>query len=387
MSTTRLVLEALRWLTGGWLLWRIPRCRPAGDGADRRAAATSVVIPARDEEATLPRLLASLAAQRPPPARVIVVDDHSADDTAGVARRAGALVVAAAPLPPGWTGKNWACASGADLATTPTLAFLDADAEFEPGGLARVLAEHERRGGLVSVAPDHVTLRPYERLSAFFNLVAMMGLDAFDPLRGRRPPRGAFGPCLVTSVEEYRAVGGHRAVRAEVVDDVALAARYTVAGRPVTCIGGRGTIRFRMYPRGLGQLVEGWTKNFAGGAGAARPLTFVLVSTWLSGCISAPWYVGAAALGRGPLPLGAALAVYAAFAAQVTWMLGRIGRFGRATGPAYPVPLAFFLAVFARSVLLTNLRGRVTWSGRTIPTGRRAGRPAGGGRDGPGASR
>lgn len=274
MSTTRLVLEALRWLTGGWLLWRIPRCRPAGDGADRRAAATSVVIPARDEEATLPRLLASLAAQRPPPARVIVVDDHSGDDTAGVGRRAGALVVAAAPLPPGWTGKNWACAAGADLATTPTLAFLDADAEFEPGGLARVLAEHERRGGLVSVAPDHVTLRPYERLSAFFNLVAMMGLDAFDPRRGRRPPRGAFGPCLVTSADEYRAVGGHRAVRAEVVDDVALAARYTAAGRPVTCLGGRGTIRFRMYPRGLGQLVEGWTKNFAGavvcGRGCAR---------------------------------------------------------------------------------------------------------------------
>lgn len=369
MSGARLVLESSRWLAGVWLLWHIPRCRPAEAAREHLAAATSVVIPARDEEANLPRLLASMAAQDTPPAEVIVVDDHSADGTADVARRGGATVVAAPALPDGWTGKTWACWSGAALATGPTLAFLDADTEFEPGGgLARVLAEHDRRGGLVSVAPDHVTEQPYERLSALFNVVAMMGLDAFDPLRERRPPRGAFGPCLVTSAADYRAVGGHRAVRGEVVEDVALARRYTDTGRPVTCLGGRGTVRFRMYPSGPAQLVEGWTKNFAGGAGAARPLTFALISLWLSGCISAVWYLGAAALGRGAFSLPAAGVLYAAFVAQMAWMLARIGRFGRGTAVAYPVTLAFFLVVFGRSLVLTHGRGRVTWRGRSIDT-------------------
>lgn len=369
MSATRLALEVLRWGTGLWLLWAVPRCRPVpavASGAGPVAGPVAVVVPARDEEATLPLLLASLAGQRPAPAEVVVVDDGSADATAAVAARAGATVVEAGPLPEGWTGKTWACWTGAGATTAPTLVFLDADTELEPGGLARVAAEGARRGGLVSVQPFHVTRRPYERLSAFFNVVAMMGVDAFTPLGRRLEPRGAFGPCLVTGRDDYEAVGGHRAVRAEVVEDVALAGRYRAAGLPVTCLGGRGSVRLRMYPGGPAQLVEGWSKNFASGAGAARPLTLALVTVWLSGCISAAWHLGAGTPSR-----PAAAALYGAYAVQVAWMLARAGRFGWLTAAAYPVPLAFFLAVFARSVVLTNVRGQVTWRGRAVPTGRR----------------
>lgn len=370
MSATRLALELLRWGTGVWLLWAVPRCRPVPAGA-AGAGAVAVVVPARDEEATLPLLLASLAGQQPRPDEVVVVDDGSADATAAVAAGAGATVVGAGPLPQGWTGKARACWTGAGATTAPTLVFLDADTELEPGGLARVVGEHAERGGLVSVQPFHVMRRPYERLSAFFNVVAMMGVDAFSPLRRRLAPSGAFGPCLVTSRDDYEAVGGHRAVRAEVVEDVALAARYRAAGRPVTCLGGRGTVRFRMYPGGPGQLVEGWSKNFAAGAGAARPLTLALVTVWLSGCISSAWYLAAAFAGAGSPSLPAAAALYAAYALQLAWLLARAGRFGLATAAAYPVPLAFFLAVFARSLVLTNVRGRVMWRGRAVPTGRR----------------
>ena len=366
MAATRLVLEALRWSTGVWLLWHIPRCRPPAGPA--RAANASVIIPARNEATTLPRLLASLAAQEHPPAEVLVVDDDSTDDTSAVGRTAGAVVVTPGPLPPGWTGKTWACHHGAHAATSPTLVFLDADTELEPGGLERLLAEHDRRGGLVSVAPDHVTVRPFERLSAFFNVISMMGVDAFNPLRNRRPPRGAFGPCLVTSTADYQAAGGHEAVKAEVVEDLALSRRYVALGLPVTCLGGRGTIRFRMYPGGLGQLVEGWTKNFAGGAAATRSATFAMVFLWMAGCISATAYLVDALAGGGPFSPTAAAVLYAAYAGQLAWMLGRIGRFGWATGAVYPVPLAFFLGVFTRSLVRTHLRKKVTWRGRSIPT-------------------
>ena len=371
MNGARLALEAVRWLAGVWLLWSIPRCRAAGPVAAVLAGGAAVVVPARDEEATLPRLLASLATQDPAPAELVVVDDESSDATADVARKAGATVVTCDPLPDGWTGKSWACWTGARATTAPTLVFLDADTELAPGGLDRVLGEHHRRRGLVSVQPFHVVRRPYERLSAFFNVVAMMGVDAFSPSAERLHPRGAFGPCLVTSRHDYLEVGGHQAVRSEVVEDVALARRYTAAGRPVSCLGGKATVSFRMYPAGLGQLVEGWSKNFAAGAGATRPLTFVLISVWLSGCISAAWHLATAASGSDGLSLPAASALYAAYAVQVWWMLARVGRFGWPTAAAFPVPLAFFLVVFARSLLLTNVRGRVTWRGRAVTTGRK----------------
>lgn len=348
----------------------------------------SVVIPARDEERTLPCLLASLRAQEPGPGRVVVVDDHSSDATASVATQGGATVVASEALPPGWTGKAWACWTGAKVTDEATLVFLDADTELEPGGLAMVLAEHRRRGGLVSVQPFHRTERPYEALSAFFNVVSMMGVGAFTPLRRGGSRVGAFGPCLVCSRADYLRAGGHQAVAGEVVEDVALARRFAAMGLPVTCFGGRGTIRFRMYPGGPAHLVEGWTKNFAAGARSTPPLTFAMVSAWLAGCITAAGGVVAAVLGRRRRPSPAVLtwARYAAYVLQLRWMLRRVGTFGWWPAALYPVPLAGFLAVFARSVVTTTVRRQVIWKGRLVATrpGRRGPQAAAAARPAPG---
>ena len=317
-----------------------------------------MIVPARNEAANLARLLPTLIGDESTGVEVVVVDDGSADATAQVARDLGARVVQAPPLPPGWTGKTWACASGAGATGGDVVAFVDADVRVERDGVERVLAVQEDVAGLVSVAPFHAVERPYERASAFFNLVAMMGTDAFAVWRDRVAPAGAFGPCLVLDRVTYEAAGGHEAVRAEVLDDVELCRAVRAAGAAVRCWGGHGAVVVRMYPDGMAQLVEGWTKNIAGGAGRTRPLTLVLVSAWLSGCITA-----AAA----PLLLGwAGLALYAAYALQVHVHLRRIGSFGVLTALLFPLPLVFFLAVFARSLVLTHLRRRVSWRGRSI---------------------
>lgn len=349
------------WGAGWWLLWRIPVPPSLPPGA---RPPVSVVVPARDEERSLPVLLASLEDELRSGDEVIVVDDHSADDTAGVARSAGARTVAASDLPPGWLGKAWACHTGAELAANPLLAFLDADTRLEPGGLDRLVAGYAEGGGLYSVQPWHRVPRPHERLAALFNVVALMGTGAFTPVGDRRPPAGAFGPCLLTSAEDYRAVGGHAAVRHTVLDDLALARRYRAAELPVRIRGGRDTITFRMYPDGLGQLVEGFTKNFAAAARAVRPLTVVLVTAWMS-ALGAPLVLAAGAPAL-------ALACYVAVALQVHAHLRRIGSFGAVTAVAYLIPLACFVVVFARSLVLTFGRRRVRWKGRDVAIGRAA---------------
>ena len=333
-----------RLLAGAWLLARIPRPR-GGDPHTR----CSIIIPARNEANALPVLLSSLRPQLAPGDQLLVVDDNSIDATADVASRAGATVVAAPPLPIGWTGKAWACAAGAGASTADTLVFLDADVTVAPGGLDRVVGAHD--GGLTSVQPFHMTERPHERLSLFFNLVAMMGTDAFTPFGTRLTPRGAFGPCLVTSRADYEAVGGHGAVRSAVLDDVELARAYQASGRTVRCLAGRGSVSFRMYPNGVSQLVEGWSKNLAAGAGRTRLLTLLLVVAWISICIQAPWY------GWWP---------YALVVVQLAWMARRIGRFGIAAIVLYPVALAAFLGVFVQSLYLLLVRRRVRWKDRDL---------------------
>jgi 4,4'-diaponeurosporenoate glycosyltransferase len=340
-----LTLALLGLLSGALLLCRLP-----APGRSRSATRPSVVIPARDEETRLPHLLASLAKSDLQPLEVLVVDDGSRDNTAAVARAGGARVIAAPPLPEGWTGKCWACSLGAQQARGEVIVFLDADVTLATDALARVVAEVEARGGLVSVQPYHRVPRAYEKLSAFFNLVALMGVDAFGVRRGRVKPAGAFGAVLAATRAEYAARGGHTAVRAEVLEDVALAGRFDT----VTLFAGRDTAAFRMYPGGPAELIEGWSKNIASGATATRPSTAVMIFLWITGAFTALAHP----------------ASWAAYAAQLVWMLRRVGSFGAATGILYPLPLAAFVLLFARSAFLAFARGEVRWKGRTIAVGR-----------------
>jgi 4,4'-diaponeurosporenoate glycosyltransferase len=370
------------WLVGWWLLWRVPWLRADQHGdttSDRSAPAStdrvlalgcSVIVPARNEESSLPHLLDSLQGQTVRPVEILVVDDQSLDHTASIARaHREVTLVEGEPVPEGWTGKAWACHQGAQLASGETLVFLDADVVLEERGLEAVLAEHRSLGGLVSVQPYHHMRRAYERLSAMFNVIGMMGVGVASPARGA-VASGAFGPVLVTSRADYDRAGGHESVRGEIVEDIALARRYAEKGSPVHAFGGGRLARFRMYPDGLGQLVEGWSKNIATGASTVPLVRLFLVGFWFTCVLVSVQSVIELAVGSSSLGWFQVLACYLLFAGQLTAMLRQVGNFGLVTAALYPGPVALFLVVFARSTYLTLVRRQVTWRGRAIPLSR-----------------
>jgi 4,4'-diaponeurosporenoate glycosyltransferase len=345
--------------------------RPVAAGTSE--ARVSVIVPARDEAGPLPALLESLTRQSRRPHEVIVVDDQSDDGTSAVAVAAGAMVIRADGRPDGWLGKPWACRCGAAVATGDLLVFLDADTVAAPEFMDRLQPMVEAAGGLVSVAPFHQTRQPYEQASALFNLVAIMGVGT-SSMRRRARVAGAFGPCLAMRKDDYAAIGGHAAVRGEVLDDLALARAFERHGLPVTNLGGGTLFRYRMYPGGVSQLVEGWSKNFAAGAGRTPPIRLLAIVAWLSGLIEAGWWTVAGAagatVGDAPVPWRHA-AFYVLFAWQLSCVLRRIGSFTPAAW-LHPLAGAAFLGICARSVL-ARIRGEVTWKGRRITTSRSAG--------------
>ena len=130
----------LFWLFGFLFLFRIPSCN--GElGARGGYSPISVIIPARNEERSLPSLLSSLHNQTLKPDEIIVVDDNSEDATAEVAEKGWAKVIHAKALPEGWHGKAWACWTGAKEAQGEILVFL---ASVQPDGLLRSWV-HTRR--------------------------------------------------------------------------------------------------------------------------------------------------------------------------------------------------------------------------------------------------
>jgi 4,4'-diaponeurosporenoate glycosyltransferase len=339
-----LLVAVALWSAGFLLLSRLRPCARAG--ATGSPLSVSVIIPARNEEHNLPTLLRSLASQAVKPREILVIDDGSTDRTAEVARQLGARVIASKPLPDGWRGKTWACEQGSQAATGDLLLFMDADTWFEADGLARILSEYA--GGACCVGPYHAVRKPYEQLSLFFNINMVAGTV----------PRGLFGQMLLVDRESYRRVGGHQKVRGRILENFWLAGEFRAAGISVRSVAGRGVFSFRMYPNGLRELVEGWTKGFASGAGQTPRGTMFLIVMWMIGLMLPPlcgletgdW------LKWGPL--------YLLCAAQVGWIGRQVGAFRWFSALLYPVPLIFFFVVFFWSVLHSGRT--VIWKGREI---------------------
>jgi hypothetical protein len=327
----------------------------------------SVLIPARNEESTLPHLLEGLARQSLRPLEVIVIDDHSSDDTTAIATRAlpglPVRVMPSPPLPQGWCGKTWALHNGVLASRGELLIFLDADTEPGPKFLSSLVAMHQQLGGLVTVQPYHRTEKPYEQLSLLFNVVGLMAV-----------PLGAacgvaFGPAMATSRSDYERSGGHEAVAGKVVEDWFLAHAYERAALPVSAFLGDGQIAYRMYPGGLRDMVVGFNKNFATAAGEVRWSWMLAVVLWLSGLFWAAWCLPASLLGW-PLVgdhsvLSNAL-VYLAYVLQLLVITRPIGRFTW-INLIFPIPVLFFLGVFIQAIFKLE-SGEVLWKGRTFST-------------------
>jgi len=304
-----------------------------------------------------------------------VVDDHSDDGTAGIAggyTDIGVRVIPSGERPGGWTGKNWTCHQGAMAAAGDHFLFLDADTRLtSTDALERITAEACRLGGMISVQPLHLVRSLYEQLSAFFNLVVMIGSGAFSSWSRAGEAFSCFGPCIFLGREDYFTIGGYEAVRGEVVDDLALCRLCRRAGIEVYCFGGKGTIAFRMYPGGVGSLVEGWTKNIAVGASLTDTRTIVLLVVWFTGISNASLLMLYLPYrNAGIFLIGLSLFVYALYVLQVYIQLRRVGTFAFIAALCFPLLFLFFVGVFFYSLIRVHIFHSVTWKGRVIHVGK-----------------
>lgn len=355
------ILPAAAFLISLAILFSLARPRRLPQ-ATAPADAISIVIPARNEEANIARLLTTLKAQSTSPLEIIVVDDQSADRTAEVARDLGATVIPGKEMPPGWKGKTWACQQGAEAASGEWLLFLDADLTFLPDALAR-LAALLPRNQVQSVCPYHRVVRPYEQLSAYFNAITLAGVDAF----ALTPSKVAtlFGQVFLIRKDHYQKAGGHEVVKNEILENYRLARLIRDQDVGIQHALGRGAIEMRMFPAGPTQLIESWKKGFLAGASQAPPRALVTISLWLTGgmiligsLLTAPFFPPLFLKVTAAASLGYALLSFHAF------RLG--GNFSFLAALFFPITLLFYQALFLIA-LIDQKRGRKqTWKGRTL---------------------
>jgi glycosyltransferase involved in cell wall biosynthesis len=337
---------------------------PATDTVSARPA-VSVIVPARNEEASLGACLQSLLAQHGVPLEIIVVDDQSTDRTREIASSFPSdrvQVIAAGEVPAGWTGKNKAVTVGSKAASGEWLLFTDADTIHRPESLARSLEEAKRQGAaLLSYSPEQIVRGFWEK--AIMPVIFAELAASFRPSQvsdPNSPAAAANGQYILISREAYDAVGGHAAIAGSLLEDVALARAVKISGRKIFFRYGGDAVQTRMY-RSFAQLREGWTKNLAllfpspARLAALRAIEFVLIVASLAASLAT-----ALRGHRQPAVLAGMLAIilYALLLKRIRrahfgWDANLLALFG--------LPLFSYLLLRSKRV---HAEGNVHWKGR-----------------------
>lgn len=245
LSAISLVIWAvLLFARGGF--WRARPAPRVAIAVERRWPAVVAVVPARNEADVIGEAVGTLLAQEyAGPFHVIVIDDHSTDGTADAARAVASVlgrperlsVIAAKPLPTGWSGKVWAQSQGvaavAELGLPAEYLLLtDADIGHPPDAVAQLVAraQAERR--------DLVSLMVRLRCDSFWEKALIPAFVFFFaklyPFAWVNDPRNrmaaAAGGCMLVKRSALEEAGGMESIRGELIDDCSLAARIKHRG-------------------------------------------------------------------------------------------------------------------------------------------------------------
>lgn len=338
----------------------------------------SVIVPARNEAHNIARCVSSILATTYPNLELIVVDDSSTDGTAAMALEAAkgdprARVITCPPLPEGWFGKQWACATGAKVARGNILQFTDADTVHGADLVTRSInAMRRTEADLFSVAG-------YQELGGFWERVIQPQVFTILSMRygGTESVNKstsvsnkiANGQCIFVKRESYDPIGGHGSVRSSVAEDLMLAQRFFAARKRVVLMLGVDQLSTRMYAS-LREIVNGWRKNVFAGGRDAVPFgrigqTFFPLFLLMPPLMELLPVLALVLAGFGPAT-GGTLLLWAAisFAATLIWWI--VVYVTIRENPLYALAYPLGALVLLYILLTAVIRGRrVTWKGRT----------------------
>lgn len=370
------VCALLYWLAMLWTAGRglrlLQPLPPAGPPL-KRWPLVSVIVAAKEEEASIAETVRHLLEQDYPRLEIIAVNDRSRD---GTGRRLDELkrwserrpatavalkVVHITNLPAGWLGKNHALYQGYLQANGSLLLFADADVRFRPT-VVREAVQCMQAGGI-----DHLTLSPQIVARGFwlrlFVHYFLFSLNLFLRLwRANDDRQSRFGAGIgafnLIARRAYETIGTHKALAMRPDDDLHLGLLVKRAGYRQRLLIGKDRLAVEWYPT-LPAAVRGLEKNLFSGFRYRLPYAAAAVAGQLLA------FFGPFA-GLLLLPRWSGFASAACVAIQIGLYVATTRRLSRGPGTdAFALPAAVWLLVFvmARSVLLAVRRGGVYWRG------------------------
>ncbi len=383
LLTIYLAVAALLWaiqsVRAGLGMRRLPRIENFAPMAAELSPRISIIFAARDEAEKLPGAIQTLLALDYPDYEVIAVDDRSSDATGAIldefAKRDSRLrVIHISDLPPGWLGKPHALDCAYKLSTGTWLVFTDADVHFAPDVLGRAMSIASQQ------ELDHFTLFANMTMVGFWEHVVLtyfalgftLGVEAWrvnDSHSSRYVGIGAF---QLIRREVLEAIGGHRRLAMEVVEDMKLGKMVKLGGFR-SQVGYAGQHLAIRWHAGLRNIIRGTTKNFFATTGFRLSLAIVqifgILMMSIVPWIALAWFVVAPSLGAtraSSLSIGFCAATVG-IALLFHSVIAKGAKSSPLYGLAHPLGALLFAWMLTRSTLVTLLRGGIVWRDTFYP--------------------
>jgi len=327
----------------------------------RRARSTndlpsvSVLVPARNEEHNLPRLLSSFAGQDHPDAEMIVYDDQSTDGTWEIIENAcheSVRGIRGGELPTGWVGKTNGCYQLSLQARGEVFLFIDADTEFQHPAALRHMCER------FAARPPGTMLTGMTLLKGSgLSIVTMIGsiiLSCIPWWMGKRVPAAAMsgvnGQCWMITGSDYRTYEPHQFVRGEVLEDIRIGRYLHKMGLIPLLDDVTDDLTVHMYGS-FGEAWAGFRKNTADILGRSTIGSLVVLAGYILIFLVAPILYP---------PFLLSLLFLKIISDRITRQSWRI---------TMMAPVSFlFVAGLGFDSIWHRSRGRIEWKGRIIPS-------------------
>ena len=333
----------------------------------------TVIVPAKEESASIAACIDRLLALDYPSFDVIAVNDRSSDDTGAIldalARESpGKLrVLHIQQLPDGWLGKSHALHVATREARGEWLLFVDSDVIVEPNSLHDVLAMcAQRKYDAMSILTRLECHTFLERLimplaAGAWSIMFAISLTNDDELKKSAAANGQF---FLMRRDAYDQIGGHESVREQLIEDVELARLLKSSGKRVRFLFGNHLAATRMHST-WSQMLNGWGRIYSGSARRQTPriiaaMLFVLIAGFslfpalCYGFVNWHWLVVSL--------------VHAGLIAFVVGMIYRGARVPYRYVLFFPISAAA-LAIFLGHALRLCRTGRINWRGTKFTVG------------------
>lgn len=328
----------------------------------------SVLIPARNEAANIGNCLAGLLAQNYKNMEIIVLDDHSEDKTAEIVQEFAKHypqihLIQGRPLPPDWTGKNWACQQLSAAARGIIYIFTDADNTHAPNAVENTVRWMQRYDlSMLSAFPQQQTQTMPEQLAVpVVDMFVYAGLPLWLTYISPYPSLAAAnGQWIAFTRQAYIELGGHLSVRQHVVEDVELSRATKSRGLRMITTAGTDTVFCRMY-NSFDSVWTGFTKNLFGLVGYSSIGFFALLTLLLVACIlpyCTVWFADYRWISLGAIVLNLLLRLLISLKYKHPLLVSVL---------LHPVSIGFVIAIGINSFIRVK-QGRIEWKNRSINT-------------------